>query len=190
MNKRVQFRHGLALLLFLVSTPLWAGIPSPSAIVGSPSNQGFFSTALGTGSPTHTITLTFYDENQTFYVGSALDSLSISGANATDFAIVGGTCDPGNTQLSSGNPSCTVVIQYTPSTSDSESAQLTGSCTAVPGPGGFTLICNGTSGQLSSLLGSIVAALTPTPLLDPKMLTALSMLVLGIGAYFSSRRKT
>lgn len=189
MHTRTQFRLGLGLVMLFVSMPLWAGIPITTGILSNPTNVTLTSTALATGSPTQTVTLTYASNGAPDYYYSALSALSITGANASDFAIVGGTCVPGTTQLGSSNTSCTVIIKYTPSTTSPESAQLTGTCSTFVAVGGFTLSCNGVGGQLSSLVGVLLAALASTPALDPKVLTALSLLLLGIGAYFAGRRK-
>ncbi|MBS0487043.1 MAG: hypothetical protein JSS13_06865, partial [Proteobacteria bacterium] len=86
-----------------------------------------------------------------------------------------------------------VIVQYKASSAAPENAQLTGTCQTVSlGVGGFTLNCNNASGQLASLAGTLLAALasaTPTPMLDPKALTALCVLLLGIGGYFASRKR-
>jgi hypothetical protein len=118
--------------------------------------------------------------------------LALAGANAGDFAIAGGTCQPNTTVLQPSPPgpaSCTVIVQYKASSAAPENAQLTGTCQTVSlGVGGFTLNCNNASGQLASLAGTLLAVLAPTPMLDPRLLTVLCILLLGLGFYYASRK--
>jgi hypothetical protein len=169
-----------------LATPAFAGLTTPS-IMGGPATS-LLSPAIGTAGPTKTITLTF-NGNGGSGNGASIAALATAGANAGDFAIVGGTCVAGTTVLSAGSPTCTVIVQYKASSASNESAQLTGNCTAVGLIGGFSLTCNGNSGPLTSLAGALVAALASTPMLDPKLLTALCLMLLGIGTYFANRKR-
>lgn len=177
------------ILALLGISPAWAG--APTAIIGG-SPTSFTSSAIG--SPvTQTVTLTF-DAHGTSGLLAELTSLSFSGASAKDFAIVGGTCEGVGAVLSASNTTCTVVVQYTPSSSGAHAAQLNGACTTVSTLGGFTLLCNGPGlvGALTSLTGSVLAALVTTqaPFLEPKLLTILCFLLLGIGGYFARRKRS
>ena len=184
MNLLQRYRYLCAVLAVFVCASAWAGNPNV-LIFGNTAN--FSST--GVGSPTtQTITLTFGD-NGFSTDGAALSALAFGGANAGDFAVVGGTCSPGTTVLSDSNTSCTVVVQYTPSSSANETAQLNGTCTTVGLLGGFTLTCNGASGEVTSLFGAVLAAVVQLPMLDPKMLTLLFSLLLAIGVYFANRKR-
>ncbi len=189
MNTLSGYGRVLAAMLAVVSMPVWAGVPSYTGIDGTATVTQLVSTALHSDSPTQTLTLTFNSYQAGSGFGSLLNTLSITGANSSDFAIVGGTCTPGSTILSPGNTTCTVTVRYTPSTASPESAQLAGTCSTVGLLGGFTLVCSGASGALGGLVGTLLAALSPAPALDPKLLTALCVLLLGIGAYFAARRK-
>ncbi|MGH8042917.1 MAG: hypothetical protein ACREPN_12855 [Rudaea sp.] len=166
------------------TVPAFAGVPAASIIGGSATS--LFSPGIGSAGPTKTITLTFSGSSS---VGAQLATLATAGANAGDFAIVGGTCAPGSTVLDTGSPTCSVIVQYTASGAGAESAQLTGNCTSVGLIGGFSLSCSGTTGPLTSLMGALIAALASTPLLDPKLLTVLCLLLLGIGTYFANRKR-
>jgi hypothetical protein len=175
-----------AMAAFLAPALSFAG--NPVAIFGT-GNTSF--TASRGGSTTQTLTLNFNDEGNSGNVSAALQSLGFTGANASDFAIVGGTCAPGTTQLNAGSPTCTVIVQFTPSTNGAESALIQGSCTQVSASGGFTLICNGATGTIQSLAGVVLAAaVAQLPFLDPRLITALCVLYLMIGGYFAGRRKT
>ena len=186
MSLLQRYRYLFAVLALFVCASTWAGTPIVGILTGPAVN--FTSTGVGTPT-TQTVMLTF-GASGTTGVGASLDALSFTGSNANDFAIVGGTCAAGTTVLSSGNTSCTVIVRYTPSTAADEAAALDGSCTTVGLVGGFSLSCNGVSGQLFALIGAVVAAvLGPIPMLDPKMLTLLCSLLLGIGVYFASRKR-
>lgn len=177
----------VAIAALLIALPAIAGAPTYVGI-GYPGSMSLTSPAVGTPGATQTITLNF-QSNGTGGYSASLDALSVGGINAGDFAIVGGTCAAGSTLLNSGNQTCTVIVQYTPSTAAAESAQLNASCTTLGAVGGFVLTCNGTSGGLSSLAGALLAALVPLPFLDPKLLTALFALLLGVGVYYANRKQ-
>jgi len=174
-----------AVAAFLAPALSFAG--NPVAIVGSGNTS--FSATHG-GSTTQTLTLNFNAAGNQAGTSAALQTLGFSGTNASDFAIVGGTCATGSTQLNSTTPTCTVIVQFTPSTNGTESAIFQGSCTQVAAPGGFTLSCNGNTGTILSLAGAVLAAaITQLPFLDPRLVTALCVLFLVIGGYFAGRRK-
>jgi hypothetical protein len=173
-----------AVALFLVPGLSFAG--NPVAIIGTGNTN--FSAPRG-GSSTQTFTLTFSAQGNSAGTSAALNFLGFSGPNATDFAIVGGTCAPGTTQLNSTTPTCTVIVQFTPSTSTTETAAFQGSCTQVNVAGGFVLSCNGNTGTIQSLVGTVLAAIVQLPFLDPRLVTALCVMILMIGGYFAGRRK-
>ncbi len=184
--KAIRCVQGLfAVAALLVSAMSWAG--SPVAIIGS-GPTSFAASSVGSTS-TQTLTLTFNAEGNSGS-GAALGDLGFSGANASDFTIIGGTCAQNSTQLNSTTPTCTVIVQYHASTSGAESANFTGSCVQVALVGGFTLSCNDNTGTILSLLGSVLATVVSLPSLDPRMLTALCMLLLVVGGYFAGRKKT
>jgi hypothetical protein len=175
----------VSIAALLAAGPVLAG--APVAIIG-PSNVSLTSPAIGAPGATQTLTLTF-NANGNMASNAQLNTLALGGTNPADFAIVGGTCQPGTTQLGSGNPTCTVIVQYTAGSAANESALLTGTCTQVNLVGGFTLSCTGTSGTLTSLAGALLAALVATPMLDPKVLTGLCALLLAVGVYFANRKR-
>lgn len=180
-----RYRYLCAVLALFVCACASAGTPIAVQILGG-GTTNFTSTGVGVPT-TQTITLNF-NANGTVAEGASLTALTFGGTNAPDFAIVGGTCGAGTTLLTSTNTSCTVIVRYTPSTSATESGELDGSCSTVGLIGGFTLSCNGVSGQLDSLVGAVIAAVVSLPMLDPKILTLLCALLLGVGVYFASRR--
>lgn len=184
-------RFSLCVSRLIYVAALFAAAPvlasNPVDILGPPIIS-LTSPAIGTSGTTQTVTLSFY-ANGTTGSNAQLGTLSLGGTNPGDFAIVGGTCLPGTTQLSSTNPTCTVIVQYTAGGATNESALLTGTCMSVGVIGGFTLSCTGGSGTLTSLAGALLAALASTPMLDPKLLTALCALLLAMGVYFASRKQ-
>ncbi|MBS0570521.1 MAG: hypothetical protein JSS28_07935 [Proteobacteria bacterium] len=176
----------LPVLFLLMPAAAFAGLPANVAITG-PNGLALTSPAIGTPGSTQTITLTFAS-NATSGFDARLDSLALAGINAGNFAIVGGTCAAGTTFLGTGNPSCTVVVQYTASSAAPANAQLNASCVTVGAIGGYVLSCNGTTGPVASMIGTLLAALVATPMLDPRMLTALFALLLAAGVYYANRK--
>lgn len=170
----------------LLASPVFAGMTTSNIFGGSIVN--FTSPGIGVSGPTQTITLNYGGPLN----GAQLTALTLAGANAGDFAIVGGTCQPNTTVLQPAPPgpaSCTVIVQYKAGSASPESAQLNGTCQTVSlGIGGYSLACTGASGQLASLAGTLLAALAPTPMLDPRLLTALCLLLLGFGFYYANRK--
>ncbi|HET6631753.1 MAG TPA: hypothetical protein VFG73_03495 [Rhodanobacteraceae bacterium] len=184
-----RFTLLFALAALLAANLAWAGVPVNVAINGTAGVVALSSPAVGVAGTTQTVTLTFASNGST--MNALLTGLSVGGANATDFTIVGGTCEPNTTILNGSNPTCTAIIQYRASAASPETATLVGSCTTVGTIGGYTVSCTGAPGQLSAFAGTVLAAVAsmPVPLLDPKVLTALCGLLLGIGVYFASRNR-
>jgi len=184
----MSFRRLAALAIFglVAASPAWAGNPTVS-IFATPVPAQFSST--GVNHPvTQTVTVTFGSSGVQGFA-ALLGAFSFQGTNPADFAVVGGTCQPGTTQLDNSTTSCTVIVQYTPSSGAAENAQLFASCTTVGIVGGIIVNCNGTSQELDPVTGSVVAAvLSQLPTLDPRLLTLLATLVVGIGAYFATRK--
>ena len=174
-----------AVAAFLAPALSFAG--NPVAIFGTGNTN--FSAARGS-STTQTLTLNFSANGNGAGSQASVDFLDFSGPNANDFAIVGGTCQTNVTKLDANNPTCTVIVQFTPSTNTTESAVFEGSCTQVNAVGGFVLSCNDNTQTIQSLVGNVLAAvITSLPFLDPRMVTALCLLFLVIGGYFAGRRK-
>ena len=191
MLQYVRLRFLLVILALFCSTPLYAGAP---VVVGIQSMDDAYAFATATpGTPiSKTITLTFDANGAAAAYEAFLSSLAVQGVNAADFTILsGGTCGAGTT-LSSSTPSCTVIVQYLPSSSAAENAQLAISCHTVALVGGFTLICAGGGGDSTgtiSLFGSVLAAFVPTaPALSPALLTLLATLLVGAGTFYAARR--
>ncbi|HZT55556.1 MAG TPA: hypothetical protein VFA35_04970 [Burkholderiaceae bacterium] len=174
----------LVALAFCV--PSWAGVPILVTVTSPDDATNFNSSSVGT--PV-SATITFTGHSNTPGQVAQLSGIGLSGTNAADFAITGGTCANG-TNLADGN-TCTVTIRYLPSSVPKETAQLNLNCTIVAVLGGFSLSCSnaGASGSYA-LYGFAAAALTAVsaPLLDPKLLTALSAMLLGLGVFFAARR--
>jgi hypothetical protein len=183
----LSFRRLLALaaLGFMAASSAWAG--TPVVILGAnPTNVQFTSSGISTP-VTQTVTLNFSDNGNSSF-GAQLNTLSFLGGTAPDFAIVGGTCQPGTTVLSDSATSCTIIVQYTPSTRGAESSSLVGNCTTVGLSGGLSLVCNGTSQTASVVNGVVAAVLTQLPTLGPLLMTLLATLLVGIGAWFATRK--
>lgn len=168
------------------SASSWAGVPITVSVTAPDDATNFNSPMVG--SPV-TATITFTGHSNTPGEVAQLSGVGLSGTNAADFAITGGTCANG-TNLADGN-TCTVTIRYLPSSVPKETAQLNLTCTIVAVLGGFSLSCNnaGASGSYA-LYGFAAQALAAVsaPLLDPKLLTALSTMLLGLGVFFAARR--
>lgn len=187
MKHAYGLRFLLAFAALVVTLPAFAGL-SAVAITNA-ANLSLTSPAIGTPGATQTLTLTYQDVASSG-LGASLDALAIAGINAGDFAIVGGTCATGTTVLNAGNPTCTVIVQYTASAAAPASAQLNATCSTVSGIGGYTVTCNNTSAQISSLAGALLAAaIAATPFLDPKLLTLLFAVLFGAGTYYAGRKQ-
>ena len=183
----------LAFTGFIAPGTTSAGVSTFPFVFGSPVTTNLTSTAIGVGGTPKTVTITLNPNNQTA-TGGKIVALSLSGANAPDFAIVpGGTCIPGTTVLTpittTTGQSCTVNVRYTPSTNATENGLLQVTCQAIGIIGGFSVVCNvaGTTGTIANLVGAI-AALLPVPALNPWMTTALALLLLAMGTFGAMRR--
>lgn len=192
MRHHVRFRSLLGVLLLSCSASLHAGTPVNTVNIRSIDNA-YALVSSGLGTPvTTTITLTFDANGSGPGFVALLNSLATQGVDAADFAIVpGGTCTAGKI-LDSGTPSCTVIVQYSPSSTAAENAQLAVNCSTAAMIGGFTLNCAastpGSTGTIS-LFGSVVAAVVQgAPALSPRLLTLLAAMLVGAGMYFAVRR--
>ena len=183
----LNIRYPFFVVALFISAPLYAGALIPVIVQSTDDAFDFASPSVGVPVTT-TITLTF-NANNTSAEAAVLNTLAIQGTNASDYAISGGTCIAGSTNLNSGNQTCTVIVRYTPSSTAAETAQLAINCSTVGIAGGFSLICSPATGTIS-LLGSALAAIAanPAPALSPRWLTLLSTMFLGIGVYFAGRR--
>jgi hypothetical protein len=86
---------------------------NPSTINFGPIVQGVTSAAL-------TVTITSSGTSNLILASS--NAITISGANAPDFAVAGGTCANGTSLAPAGT--CTITVTFTPSTTSSEVASL------------------------------------------------------------------
>jgi len=192
MLHHVRLRCLLGILALYCCAPVYAGVPATTVNIQSMDDAY----ALVSPSPgsliTKTITLTFNANGAGPGFVALLNSLAVQGINAADFTILpGGTCSAG-TMLGPGTPSCTVIVQYLPSSSAAENAQLAVNCSTIVVVGGFVLNCAaataGTSGNIS-LFGSVLASIVQgAPALSPGLLTLLAVLLVGAGTYFAARR--
>ncbi len=192
MLLRVCFRRLLGILSLLCCAPLYAGVPVATVNIRSVDDAYALVAPAPAVPVAKTITLTFDANGAPVGFVAFLNSLSVQGVNAADFTIVpGGTCAAG-TSLGPATPSCTVVVQYLPSSSAAENAQLAVNCRTVGVIGGFVLNCAGTTAGTTgtiSLFGSALAALVQgAPALSPRLLTLLAALLVGAGTYFAARR--
>jgi mono/diheme cytochrome c family protein len=81
------------------------------------SSRTYASTQVGSTAASQTITLTNYG------IQLKLAGRALSGANASDFTITGGTCTVGG--LVADTASCTIQVAFTPSAAGTRSASLT-----------------------------------------------------------------
>jgi hypothetical protein len=184
-----SLRTLFALAALLVAGPLWAGAVIVTPVIVNAADDAYAFQSPGAGSPvTQTITLNF-NANGTQGQSAQLAPIGITGSG---YSIIGGSCVPGmsNTLDATVRPSCTVVVQYTPGGQTGNNGQLNISCQTLGAIGGFSVTCTPGVGSGSiSLLGSVLAAVTKSaPMLDPKLLTMLAVLLLGVGMYAAARR--
>ncbi len=175
----------LAVITFFLAGTSWAGIPLTPVIIQSADDAYAFASP-GAGQPVSVpITLTF-NANNTTAEAALLNTIGVSG---TGYSVIGGTCMAGTTVLGTVPSSCTVIVQYQPASSSANNGLLTINCSTIGVSGGFSVTCSPNSGSIS-LLGSVLAAIAtrPAPALDPRLLTLLAVLLLGVGTWFAARR--
>jgi hypothetical protein len=175
-----------AVAVFLLAGTSWAGTPLVPVIVQSADDAYAFASPGAGQAITVPITLTF-NANSTTAEAALLSAIGVSGSG---YSVVGGTCIAGTTALNASTPtSCTVIVQYQPASSSANNGLLTITCSTIGITGGFSVTCAPNSGSIS-LLGSVLAAIAtrPAPALDPRLLTLLAALLLGVGAYYAARR--
>lgn len=75
---------------------------------------------------------------QTIFVGAVtgaglatLDAINLSGANATDFSITGGTCTIGTPSLLQNGPTCTITVTFNPQAVGAKTAAITVQTTSI-----------------------------------------------------------
>ena len=187
MSHLSMISRWLAVGAFSLAGTSWAGIPITPVIIQSADDAYAFASPGAGQAVSVPITLTF-NANGTTAEAALLNTIGVSG---TGYSVVGGTCVAGTTVLGTVPSSCTVIVQYQPATSSANNGQLTINCRTIAITGGFSVTCSPNSGSIS-LLGSVLAAIAthPAPALDPRLLTLLATLLLGIGAWFAARRNS
>jgi hypothetical protein len=133
----------LAIANSATSTPLTVALSGTAAVSSAsvaPSSLMFPATAVATPSAPLSVTLT---NGPTFAIN--LNSIAISGTNASDFAISAQTC--GATLAPSA--SCSVTVTFTPSTTGARTATLTFSDSASNSPQTVALSGTGAIGSAS-----------------------------------------
>ena len=134
------------------SVPLTALVPTLPTVAFSPGGLAFPPTRVNASSGPVTLTVT--DTSATYPI--SVTSYAFTGTNAGEFVIVGKTCE---TSLAAGQ-SCTLSIEFRPTTLGTASASLTATDNAIGSP------------QTVSLTGSATApavtiSFTPTTLTFP-----------------------
>lgn len=117
---------------------------------------------------------------------NAITSVQIGGANAGDFALVGGGTCAVNSPLPAGS-TCTQNVQFNPSAAGTRTGTFLVSCVPVGAIGGFTVVCDSNVGTLSNLQG-IGALIQNIPALGAQNLTLLAVLLIMLAGYFGLRR--
>lgn len=113
-------------------------------------------------------------------------TFGLTGTNAADFALAGGSCVPGVTILSNAG-TCTVNVQYRASGSAEETALLQAQCVTVSVLGGFSVLCNNSLQSFDTLFGLFLPP-AAVPAFDRTGIALLSLLLLGVGSFFALRR--
>ena len=188
MFSRSRMFAGAVLAFVAIAGSARAGVPTTQIFV-TPETLSLTSPAVGTPSATQTFTVNFA-ANGTQGEGALIGSFAFQGDNPADFTIVsGGSCTQNSTLLdASVNPTCTVIVRYTPSTSGNEDAQLFASCTTIGLIGGFAVNCSGSSQELGVAVGALLALIGQAPALNAKLLTLLAAVLVGSGVYYGVRR--
>ena len=89
-----------------------------AGLVSDPTSVSFPATPTG-GSATRSVTVTNLGTS-----AAAVTAIAVSGTNASDFAVSGGTCAAGAASLAT-DATCTVTLTYTPAAAAASSASLT-----------------------------------------------------------------
>ena len=174
----------LSSLCWVASTLVQAGIPS--SITPSPfASNTLSSPIIGQFGAATPITVLCSNGGLSGN-GCRIEAFGLAGANASDFAVVGGSCNPGVTLLTNGE-TCTVTLQYKPSGAAQETALLQAKCVTVSVIGGFSVVCNNNLQSFDTLFGIFLPPVA-TPALNRVGITLLTLLVLCVGGYFSLRR--
>lgn len=102
-----------------------------------------------------------------------------------------GTCVPGF--IAGNNSTCTVILEYIPTSQNQVSGPVQVSCSPAQQLGGAIITCNGVLQSVFTLIG-VTAALTSAvqniPVGGPWMISLMSLALLGIGMFSALRRKS
>jgi len=118
------------------------GGAAPATASASPAGLSFPGASVGTSSAAQTVTLSNGPGSSI-----SISSVSISGTNASDFAVSGNTCGP-SLAISAA---CTVNIVFTPSGTGTRTASLNFADSATNSPQTVALSGSGSSGGASSV---------------------------------------
>jgi hypothetical protein len=136
---------------------------APGALVtplaSAPLASDLGSTLVGTTTATKTITV-----SNDATVPLALSGMAITGPNAGDFALTGGTCPAaGNVAPAPGAPgTCTVTVSFTPTAQGARSATLNIADNVAAGPLTVALTGAGTVPAAPAPAPPVVAAIAPS----------------------------
>lgn len=170
--------------LLLASQAVWAG---PAVGTAFANGDGPTSRTL---QPGQTFTLTVSTLVQGAASGLQFNQIALNPNVASQFQIVGGTCN--TTTTYSGSTSCTVIVQFIGNQPGAATADLQMGCTALAAVGGYQISCAlgsgaGAVGTMARLVGTGVAAAVDALGREGITLLALALCVLTAG--LSLRRR-
>jgi outer membrane autotransporter protein len=144
MLKRLLVLLGVVLSGFFLSTPAFAECGGSQQCIAVSIDP---SIAPAHGTPLESAPLNFGSQTagttsaaRTIFVGAVtgpagtratLNAIILTGANATEFAISGGTCTTGAPSLLADGPTCTVTVTFSPQTQGAKTATVSISTTAI-----------------------------------------------------------
>jgi hypothetical protein len=124
--------------------------------------------------------------------GSAARVVLINLLPGSDFLVTGGTCVPNVTTLINPTDSCTIDLQFAPTSGGVRSGTLQVDCTPVVVVGGIAINCDLDLGTIASIalsgLGGLLTSSVPVPTLGRHEVTGLALLLFAL-ALWSLRRK-
>lgn len=124
--------------------------------------------------------------------GSAARVVLINLLPGSDFLVTGGTCVANVTTFINPADSCTIDLQFTPTTSGARSGTLQVDCAPVVVIGGIAVNCDLDLQTIATIalggVGGLLASSVPIPSLGRHELTALALTLFAL-ALWSLRRK-
>ena len=178
----------LALLVVLLASPLaHAGAPVATTILTDRVPPYLFPQSGATvplGQST-TVTVVLSKGNSTAQL-SLLNLLP-----GSDYQITGGTCVQNFSTFVAPSDSCTIDIQFTPTTTGTRTGTLQVDCVPFVVPGGIAVTCDTSPTSIASIALSGLAALVasaPVPGLGRYELTALALLLFAMAGWSLRRR--